>query len=340
MRRRGWWLACLAVLGLGSAQARAEDYLVAHLKLDGPSEERADLEASLRELLGRLRVSVEAGDGPAVARIAITLGPRVCTVSILDRQGTQVVSRQVPRLASAPVTLEAVATVVHSAVEELADQARAPAPVAAPPTSQPPLVALVQPEASSAARPAAVELGAFITGRAFGATAPLVLGGGLGAALRLGSVGPWTPRLGLAASWSGPFEGGGGSAWMQIAVQTVSLRLLGSARLALTPTFSLEGGVGAGADLFVIEGRRTGSLPPGSFDTQRLEASPMLAAQVGVRATITRTTTLTATVGADLDLMPRRYVTLVQGVRDVLFETWSVRPAAQLGFSFDLGAGS
>jgi hypothetical protein len=329
MRRRSRWARGLGLGALVAATAVAAEPLAVRLELEGPAQERQALSASIQELLARLGVSLQPR-GEVLAVIAVSLGPATCRIAIQDASGAQVVSRTLARGASTVVTLEAVATVVHSAVEELAEQARRPLARRVIPSPVP-----IAAEVSEAPAPAplAVELGAFVSGRAFGATAPLVLGGGLQAALRLNPGDRWTPRLALQAGWSGPFEGE--TSLLQLSAQTVSVRLTGGARLALVPGVWLEGGLGAGLDAFLLAGRSS-ALPAGSFDRQRLEASPVLTAQLGVRLGLPGGVGALLTLGADVDLWPRRYVADLQGTREVLFEAFRVRPSALLGFTFDV----
>ena len=332
MARRGRWSAWLVVLALGAGAAPAQDASGVQLRLEGSAAEREALEASLRELLSRLPVAlVPAGDGPALARVEVALGDPECTVSIVDRAGTVVVSRRLLRSPSSAVTLEAVATVVYSAVAELAEQERHPLSrrvlLPAPVTAEQP--------GGAAPTPALVELGAFLAGRSFGAEALTVFGGGLWLGVRLKTRGAWTPRLALHASWFGPFDSDPLLTVMQISLQTISLRLLGGVRLSLGPTLSLEGSLGAGVDAFALEGHS--ALPRDSYFRQRLEGSPVVGALLGVRLALSGPATLLLGATADLDLLPRRYVTDVDGVHTVLFETWRLRPGLMAGFTFDLG---
>jgi hypothetical protein len=330
--RRGRWAAWLAVLSLGAWAASGEEPLPVQLRAEGPPRERALLEASLRELLSRAQLTLEPpSDRPALARVEVRLGDPDCAVSVVDRAGAVVVSRQLPRSPSQAVTLEAVATVVHAAVVELAEQERHPLGRRVLP---PPLLP-VEPlgEAPPLAR---VDVGAFLTGRAFGAPALAVFGGGLWAGVRLTSHGPWAPRLALHASWTGPFDVDG--TYLQLSVQAISLRLLGGVRLTLGPTLSVEGSVGAGVDAFALEGRSS-ALPPQAFEHSRLEASPVVGAVLGVRLVLSGPTALLLGLSVDVDLLPRRYVTVVGGDTEVLFEAWRVRPGLVAGFTFELGGG-
>jgi hypothetical protein len=340
MTVRARWAAWPLVVALAATpvQAQPRERLAVRVQVDGSAEERTALLASLEELLSRLAVSLALpGEGPVLAQVTVALGTPNCTVAISDRQGTLVTARRLPRGPSTPVTLEAVATVVHATVEALADQARHPAARrVVTPASPSPL-----PEVAAAAAPAslaleAVELGAFLSLRAFGLGAPAVLGGGLWAAVRTRPLGAWTPRLTLAASWSGPFEAEAPSHLVQVSTQTVSARLFGGVRTWLSPALAFEGSLGLGADLFAVEGRST-ALPPGSYDRFRVQVSPLLGALLALRIAVSGTTSLLVALGADLDLMPRRYVLDLQGSREVLFEAWPVRPMLMAGFSFDAG---
>jgi hypothetical protein len=325
-------------VALSAPAGLAASPLAVQLDVTGPPEERAALEASLRELCSRLEVVlVPPGPEAALARVAVALDPSGPVVTILDRQGTVVTSRRLPRGPSASVTIEAVATVVHATVAELAEQERHPAarrvvlpgePLLGPPSDA------AAPSAEAPPWLEAGELGALLTGRAFGDTAPVVFGGGLWGAVRARPAGAWTPRFTLLATWSGPFTAE--ATQVQLTVQTVSLRLLGGVRYGFTPVVALEGSLGLGLDLAVAEGRAP-SLAPAAIERLRVHASPILGALVAVRFQVSGATSLLVAVGLDLDLLPRRYVTDLGGARGLLFDTWRFRPGLMAGFTFDLG---
>jgi hypothetical protein len=243
------------------------------------------------------------------------------------------------------VTTEAVAHVVQSLVEELAEVDSAPAsPKADPPTPRSP----GPPEVveSLAVAPLAVppepgegpglELGAWVSGRAVTDQALFVPGGGLASAWRFPSWGKLGPVVAVSVGYHGTFATS--SPLVTTGTQSVSLRLLAQARYSLGDGLSLVGSLGAGADVFITS---TGSelLEPSEYRAESVEVAPIVTAAFGVRGRVSPRVALFASLSADLDLAPRRYLTLVQGTRSLLFETWRVRPMLAVGFTFELWGG-
>jgi hypothetical protein len=300
----------------------------------GGPEERAQLEASVGELLRRLRITVvsEAPSGEALARVAVVLGDVDCVATITDRHAQPVVVRRVARSASSQVTVEAVAHVVQSAVEELAQRERTPPTVKQQRLSPPPIVAPSL-ESSGARPPVGVELGAMLTGRALAQAAPFNFGAGMVTAVRLQRDGPWSPRLSLLGAYTGPFTTPADDT-VQISTQQVSVRLLAGARLEVG-RFAFDGMAGGGFDTLFTETRTSSQLPQTAL-RDRTDWSPMLGVLLAARISLTPSTGIFVAVSADVDLLPRRFVSDVLGERTVLLETWRVRPAVLLGFSFDV----
>jgi hypothetical protein len=252
-------------------------------------------------------------------------------VTVHDRRGALVEYRRVARSSSSQVTVEAVAHVVQSAIEALAELERAPPvtrAVIATPLSAPPVVAAPV----DAATPAVgVELGAFVGGRAFGDGAPFVFGGGVLASLRLEREGAWTPRFSLLGAYNGPFTATSND--VQLSTQSATVRALGGARLSLG-RLAFDGQLAVGFDSLFTDARSTTLAPADLRD--RHSASPVVGAMLTARVLLTPTTEVMLAATVDVDLLPRRFVSDITGTRTVLFETWRVRPAVLLGFSFDV----
>jgi hypothetical protein len=294
----------------------------------GAAGEVAQLEASVRELVQRLGLELRTDATDALARVAVALGDAECTASITNRAGEVVAFRRVPRGPSSAVTLEAVAHVVQSAVEAVAELERAPPrsrPVVAPPVVAP-----------VARRGLGLEVGALASGRGLGDGAGALFGGGVAVSLTRRGDAPWRPVGTFLATYTGPLAKTGER--VQLSTQTVSLRLLGGARLVATERWALEVEAGGGADGLLPSATST-SLPEGAVRRSRVEVSPVLTAMVALRFAPTRATSLFLAASADVDLWPTRLVTDFLGRREVLFESWRVRPAVLLGFSFDVLAG-
>ncbi len=324
---RSRWLALLLV---GAASSRAADVVV--LDASGDDAETRALSATLTELLTRLEVQLR-DQGEGLARVKVELGETESSVSIFTRGNVLAMFRRLPRASTPALTIEAVAHVVQSAVEELVELERHPPPVASKPLSPPPIVVLRGgPPLVTAPPPrggVGLELAPMIGGRSFASNAPFVFGGGVAASLLVDVAGAWTPRMTLLGLYNGPFDAAGSA--VEIAIQSVSLRALGGVRWT-SGRFGVDLQLGGGADALLMSAHS-------SYQVMRdhAEWSPTITALAGVRYSLTDTTDLFLAVTGDVDLLPRRF--LVQdtgGAKDLLVETWRVRPALMLGFSFDL----
>jgi hypothetical protein len=330
--------ALLCAVTFAAPVGAAERSRAVVLVQTGAAGEVAQLEASVRELVQRLGLELRTDATDALARVAVALGDAECTASITNRAGEVVAFRRVPRGPSSAVTLEAVAHVVQSAVEAVAELERAPPrsrPVVAEP-SPPPVVVAPPVVAPVARRGLGLEVGALASGRGLGDGAGALFGGGVAVSLTRRGDAPWRPVGTFLATYTGPLAKTGER--VQLSTQTVSLRLLGGARLVATERWALEVEAGGGADGLLPSATST-SLPEGAVRRSRVEVSPVLTAMVALRFAPTRATSLFLAASADVDLWPTRLVTDFLGRREVLFESWRVRPAVLLGFSFDVLAG-
>ncbi len=348
-------LVGLLVASLSSGSARAagaqepERPRLVGLTVSGPAAEGRALVASVNELLGRLGVRVELGpvaEGGSVAKVSVELGPSLCVVAVSMPSGPVMQIRRVPREASIAVTIEAVAHVIQSSVEELIELERQPmasrAPTLdAPPdagTPTPPVLIAVVPVEAPVVTPSdglGVELGAFGSGRSFTDDAVVVLGAGLISALRLPSWHGVSPRVAVSFTWNGPFVTNLAVAPVRTSTETLSMRLLGQARFGLGGVWSLDVGLGAGADLFVSESSSP-VLAADQLSAELVVPSAILLASVGVRARVSPFAEVFFALAGELDLTRHTYVSSLAGNRTALFQHWLVRPALTLGFSFGL----
>lgn len=329
---RGVALGVILLAGLGSAAPAT----VVTLKVTGPDDEARQLEASVRELLGRLGLKL-GGEGAVLAEASVRLGEADCEVAVIDAKGELVASRLLRRRENAQLTLEALAYIIQSTMEALVDLARnpiqaadagSPVPITSPPVVTAP--AFKTPPAQTPS-PIAFELGVQVSGRAFGNQELFVPGVGLVSSLRLAPESRWAPRLSLLVGYNMPFDGK--SSLMSITTQTLSVRLLPGLRLIGDEHWSLELQAGLGFDTFFV----SGTSPTLSVYTHdRADFSPVLTALLAVHHRLTPATDVFLTVSGDLDLLPHRYVAIEPATQHVLYDAWRLRPAVALGFTFEL----
>lgn len=121
-------------------------------------------------------------------------------------------------------------------------------------------------------------------------------------------------------------------------MQAVSLRLGPTLWRRLGP-LELSLGVGGGADLLVAA--TSSSDVPAQFVREgRADVAPFASAWLGVAVPVTAGVGVSLRALLDVDPAKRRYLAAVAGERTVLLEPWRVRPALQLGVTFDLLPGS
>ena len=338
-------LASLAHASAPAVQAQGvEGDRVVSLFVSGSTIEGRSLIASVHELLGRFGLRVVAEplvEGTIVARVSVELGRDLCVVSISKPSGPVLQVRRVSRGPSSAVTIEAVAHVIQSSVEELIELERPRGP-ARPPDGRPE----PPPEPLAASAPldlpvgpkvmgTGVELGAYVSGRSFTTDALVVMGAGLLMALRFPPLQGISPRLAVSVNWNGPFVTDLSTPLVKTSTQTLSMRLLAQARFPLGASFALDIGLGAGADVFLSKSDTT-SLFADQLSTDLVVPSAILLASVGLRARVSSFAEILFALAGDVDLSRHTYVSLLFGNRTPLFQHWRIRPALTLGFSFDL----
>jgi hypothetical protein len=335
----------------GPAADRVEEQRL-HAIVAATNDEAKGLEESLGELLARLEIGLDvhrverlgledASDGaplfePPASAAAKKPGETTLAVLWVDlapateanvvfsdpATGRVLLRRRVRKDTSESLAIEAIAHVVLAAVEEIAEIRRAareaeknaPAPA--------------RREDGAGARWGLDVMGAF-GGRYFGDKATMSVGGG--AAIGVSDrVSRFRPGVSLGVHYQS-FEVTGDT--VSLASHVVSARVLPSVRLVGGPNWMLTGALGGGFDAWftnphIVAGSGA-LLNPG--DTSY---SPILTAAGTLHVAVASTADLFASVGADADLLPYRYVVDVGGVHDPVFAAWRVRPMLQIGFAF------
>jgi hypothetical protein len=305
------------------------------LVFTGGEAERAELEASLRELLGRVGVELRAdGPGAGAAPFAVInadwSAPEECEITVADSGQRVVLIRRLLRTSSPTVVIEAAAHIIQSVVEELV---HAPRPVVRQVlhSVEPPIMVLPREPGPPAAQSGlGLELGGLVGVRVLGGGGPVAMEGGLAVTLRL-YRGSWRPALWLSGVYEPPFVVS--SSWAQLQVQTLSLRAVPTLDVVRGATWRLDAGVGAGANLFFNSTQST-ALPSSRVGRPGVDVSPVFTGLVAWHLGVSRSVECLLAFTLDIDLAPRRFVVEVEGVHDVVFAPARLRPALLLGFSF------
>jgi hypothetical protein len=184
-----------------------------------------------------------------------------------------------------------------------------------------------------------INLATFATGEPIAKENGVVLGGGLGGQLVLG--GPSVPTIWLLGEYHVPF---GNSDPIELTAYVWSLRLIPTWQLVQTRRVVIEGGIGGGADFFIVSSSAAPGATPGleSISADRNDVSPILAATLGAHVVIGPSLSVFAAGLVDWDFMPRSYVAAVGNAHSPILQTRVPRPGFMLGFSFNLlgGGGS
>lgn len=320
-------LFLLGVVCLGSvvhAQARS----IAVLR-DVKPEPSSALESSLREMLGRLDVNLDAsaGDGgvPALAVIDVDFASGAIVVDSPSRAVT--IRRTLPSGASGDVVTETAATLIASSVDVLlhTDPPRQPIKIEVPAVVEAPAP---RPKLS----PVGLDLGVGLGARLLGNSAVVDFGGSVHALLTI----PFLSQLpGVLAMFA--FQPG-----FDLAGETVTLRGSAmSARLFLQLELvrwrfgRLEAGAGGGFDRFTFtplqrEGELFRAMATRSF------ISPIVSGLVTWRFPVGESVHLFATIQVDGDLrpapVPRAGMPPPPDMNDP--RPWAVRPSLNIGVSF------
>jgi len=313
------------------------------LTITGDGEGQPALAASTRELLSRLGLAVEDSDDPAaLAKVSMELGSGECTLSVTDASGRLAFFRRLARGGSTSLLVESAAHVVQSAVEELVLASERPPPrTELPPPSPPPPPPTIEVPARVPPPPpperVGIDLSAFLGARLFGG-ASVSFSGGLSVALaaRLGS---FRPSVALSAAWQplGPIstevQPEGQTQSVQLDGQVVSARLVPSLDLFRGRTWSLELGVGGGADIFVVSARLVGLPLRGEPPRAHVGVAPVATVQLTARFAVARSADLFVRLGLDADPAPLRFVADFGPDREPVYQPMLLRPTLVFGFS-------
>lgn len=339
MTPRGWPVAFLGLM-LASPVAAAEGGAavaggtaspgVVELSFSG-AEDR-ELESSLREILDRIRVPLARVDssrpdagtpvGSLLAKVSVELDAREVRVTVTKAATTAVVlSRTFARSAGASVLREEVALVVRSAIDAILyerSQASEPPP---------------KPEPLPTARSASPALLALAHGsvRSFARDSTLQLGGGSGVTLRWGH-GAWSPGITLSGTYYAPVVAVGEGA--EVRLSSGSVRLLPSLTLFYRPAFALEAFVGGGID--VVATASKGTSPNTKASPDQTEVLPVASALFSGTIALGSRASFFLGLGADIDLLSRRYVIARGQGRDSVIDPMRVHVLGTVGFSVQL----
>ena len=368
MRRRAWAVA-IAVSAIFPASPRAAGAQPAvtqaparrdvQVAIVGDASEASALEASLRELLARIDLSlVQEGkgvDATALARVRIDLTqPSAASIIVTDGQTGEVVeSRSIPRDASPPVVREEIADAVRSAVESKllvdAPAKRAPPPPPPPPAPTPepapppvvitsPIVVEAPNDASRATRsgsPLAIDLATFAGAGPFASGAGPVarVGGGASIAWRRGL----RPALTATLAYALPFDAS--SDLVVSHANVVSARALASIELARASWIALGVAAGGGFDAMSVD-PDSSVLPASALGGHTLRTDAIVTGAIEARVPLATSVVVAVDASADVDLASRRYVVDDAGRESALLTPWRVRPTITAGFVFTaLGEG-
>lgn len=314
------------------ALAGAQESARVSASFTGGREELPRLEASVRELLLRLNVSVEpAGTAGVLAHLEVSWSePTALHLTVKDRAGEVILVRNLSRAGSPQLLAEAAAHVIQSTVEELLDLAREKPK--APPPPPVPVVEVVSPRPPA---PPATGLGfgvgAHFGGRLYGGGAPLVVGGGLELTASYTSE-HLRPFLSLLGDYHPSFERA--LDLVALRAQSFSFRVVPGLSVLRGERWRLDAGLGAGADLFFTS-TSSSELPAGRLSGARTDAAPVLTALVQFHLAIAERFDLRLAFTVDADLQPPRYVAQLGPMREELFSPWRARPSLTLGFGLD-----
>ena len=333
--------------------------------VNGTPEETISLEATMRELLGRLRLVMATGNAPSssvLETVTIDLTAVGAKVVVKNASGSTVLDRSV-RGETQAIQREQIAHAVRGAAEAelLVDEDRvagrapaveeppAPAPTPAPtpapapppaptePAPAPPPVVVVTPPAAEqplAPPPAksptwGLDLATFVGGGYFSSDSSVVMrvGGSVGVASRRGL----RPSITLAALYSFPFETG--DALLSSRTKIFAMRLMPGLGLVRTHWFGLDAQVGGGFDVTTVD-PLSSRLPDNTLSDSTTRGNPILSAAVVARASLAADVSLMVTAMLDVDPTSRTYV-FQNGLRTTeIFSPSVVRPMLLVGLSF------
>lgn len=264
------------------------------------------------------------------ARVRVLWTDENCVVEVFGEKGVLRRRKSLPRGGPALLVSESAALIAQAGVQELSIEESRRHPLPTPVNVAPPEVTHVDPKPEPTS-PFGLGLAAFVQGRGYGVDAPFVFGGGTEVTATFGE-GAWHPQLSLLIAYQGPVIAD--ATYFQMQLQTVSFRLVPSLRRKLGP-FEVDLGLGGGLDALIATASSS-ELPRGALRHGGVDAAPFFTAELGLRFRVTTASAIFLRAMVDLDPARRRYVSTISGEREVLLVPWLLRPALQVGFSFDV----
>ncbi|MBL8923830.1 MAG: hypothetical protein JNJ54_33550 [Myxococcaceae bacterium] len=319
-------LSLALVSSLAAAQARP----VVVLRDVRPQPSPA-LESSLREMLDRLDVNLDAssGDGgvPALAVVDVDFGAATIVVDSAGRGVT--VRRALPANATGQVATEAAATLIASSVDVLlhTDPPRQPFKPA------PEVPAVVEaPAPKPRLHPVGLDLGVGMGARLSGGSSVVDFGASVHALVTL-PLGTQLPGLYAAVAFQPGFDLTGETVTLR--GSAVSARLFVQLEVLRWRFGRLEAGAGGGFDRFAFTPlQREGALLRPMAG--RVAVAPIVSGLVTYRFPVGESVHLFASLTVDGDLRPpqpmRGPEAMAADQNDP--RPWTVRPMLQLGVSF------
>jgi hypothetical protein len=265
---------------------------------------------------------------PSFARVRVVWTDDFCIVEVFRGNGELTRRKSLSRTAAPLLVSESAALIAQAGVQELSIEEAKRQPLPTPP----PVLAADVKLKTEEPPPSGIRLGvaAFAQGRAYDATAPFVFGGGLELHGSLGSS-AWRPHASLLFSYQGPISRD--VDYVNLDVQTLSLRLLPGVMRALGP-FEIEAGAGGGLDVLLAHTSST-EIPREYLTRNRADLAGFFSVDLGLRWHPTPSSAIFLRALVDFDPARHRYRSSIAGETTTVLEPWGVRPAVQLGFSFD-----
>lgn len=334
-RQRPWpWLHLAVLLVTLRAVAAPEPSKRVLLEAVGAPDDVKALQASLEDWLRAMQLELAPVaalppiDAPSFARVRAVWTEASCIVEVFSRDGVLRRRKELPRGGPPLLVSESAALIAQAGVQELSVEARQREPLPTPVgETAAPLVEAPAPPPP----PFGFRLAGFFQARGYGDDAWVVFGGGAEASATFGDA-AWRPGLTLLVGYQGPVSQERTS--FRVQLQAVELRLLPAVRHAFG-ALEVELGLGGGMDL-LLANTSTSQVPSRFVQEHRVDPAPFFTAMVGARWKLTPSAALFLRAVVDLDPAKRRYVSTIEGAREVFLEPWTARPALQLGFSFDL----
>jgi hypothetical protein len=307
----------------------------------GAGDSQPALEASLRELLARLRLTMNPSDAAPdaiLARVQIDLtSTSQATVLVTDGHTGEVrAHRIIPRDASAAIIREEIAHAVQSAVEStLLVDAPPPPPPAPAPVQPAPIPPPIEPQHEAPPGVPRTRRWFALDVTTLAGAGPF--GSGAGPVVRMGGGAQLSSREGLRPSiaftgyYAVPFQSN--ASLVGSYANLVSLRVTPAIEVLHASWFALDLGVTGGIDVLSVQ-PHSAILPSTNLGPTTSRVDPIVGGAVTARAALASSVVFVLAVDVDVDLASRRYV-LDDGSSQVdVFDPWRVRPTVLAGLAF------